>query len=98
MQYEVIQGKNDSYRLRCAVPGFTKDQINCSLENGWIIVRAERDRSSNSLVEGGLPVKLQEKFKIGPTFKVDMASLQDGILEVLFSKNLEVDGTRITIL
>lgn len=97
MQYEVI--KCESYWvLRLAVPGFTKDQIDPTFEQGWLLVKASRPRVPGT-TSGTLAYSMEEKFYLGDgQYKVDLATLKDGILEFIISSVIPVEnGNRITI-
>ena len=94
--HEVIIGPNNSYILRIALPGFTKEQIDCEFVDGWIIVSASRAKENRISVESIFNT-YKNKFCLGKDTKVDMVTLNNGILEILFSKDMATNGTKLRI-
>lgn len=88
-----IQEKDGSYILEIDVPGYDKENIKIELENGYLMITAQSNKSSEENKEGYLH---QERFVgtcsrsyyVGKNVKQEdiKASFKNGILKVTFPK------------
>jgi HSP20 family molecular chaperone IbpA len=88
MIYNVINNNNSTVTLEIAVPGFNKDTLKASIEEGYLIVSSTQDREIKGfkyLVQD-IPTSYLEKIYVGDSLKVEDAACSEGILTVLFSK------------
>lgn len=88
-----IKEKDGKYILEIDVPGYNKDNIKIELDNGYLIVTAEANKSNEENKDGYIH---QERFfgtcsrsyYVGENIKQEeiKASFKNGILEVSFPK------------
>jgi molecular chaperone IbpA len=96
--YDLIKLDEDTYRISLAVAGFSKDDIDVSVENGTLIIKGEIvDEATESgcgctiasncgcgqvLHKGIAGRKFVRSFALGEYMEVTSAELKDGILNV----------------
>lgn len=101
-----VREDNDHFYVDAELPGFTKDQIDVSLENGVLTITAERkdepqegkDKAQTHLRERRF-TRISRSFSLPNTVdpnKVD-AKLKDGVLHLTITKREEVKPRRITV-
>ena len=59
-----IKEKKDGYELEIDLPGFTKDEINASIEDGYLTISAAKGLDKDE--KGGDEVWVGEKFQSNP--------------------------------
>jgi len=97
-QYDVLTGANEALVLRVAVPGLTKDRLQVDFTDDILIVKEVNKPPLDNYTRKGIK-EIYGEWTVPDELKIDMVSLQNGILEVLFSKKLPETqkGTRLEI-
>ena len=82
--YDLIKLDEDTYRLSIAVAGFTKDDIDVSVDNGTLIIKGEIVEVTDAEVvhKGIAGRKFVRSFALGEYMEVTSAELKDGMLHV----------------
>lgn len=82
--YDVLKLNEDTFQVSIAVAGFTKDDIDVSVENGTLIVKGEiTETSSGEYLHKGIAArKFTRTFALGEYMEVSGASIEDGMLHV----------------
>lgn len=97
-----IRETEDAYIVEAEMPGFTKDQISISLENGTLAISAERKSEQQ---KGEQHLKERRYTKVARSFtlptrvdesRVD-AKLENGVLHLTLPKSEEVKPRKIAI-
>ena len=90
-----VHEHDDKYELDIDLPGFKKDEIKLSLENGYLSVSAakgldkeEKDKKGKLIRQERYAGSLQRSFYIGDTIKQDdiKAKFEDGVLKLSIPK------------
>ena len=82
--YDLFKLDEDTYRLSVAVAGFTKDDINVSVDNGTLVIKGEIVEVTDAeVVHKGIATrKFTRSFALGEYMEVTGADLKDGMLHV----------------
>ena len=82
--YDLLKLDEDTYRLSVAVAGFTKDDINVSVDNGTLVIKGEIVEVTDAeVVHKGIATrKFTRSFALGEYMEVTGADLKDGMLHV----------------
>jgi molecular chaperone IbpA len=82
--YDLLKLDEDTYRLSLAIAGFTKDDINVSVDNGTLIIKGEIVEVTDAEVvhKGIAGRKFTRTFALGEYMEVTGADLKDGMLNV----------------
>jgi len=82
--YDLLKLDEDTYRLSMAVAGFTKDDINVSVDNGTLVIKGEIVEVTDAeIVHKGIATrKFVRSFALGEYMEVTGADLKDGMLHV----------------
>lgn len=82
--YDLLKLDEDTYRLSVAVAGFTKDDINVSVDNGTLIVKGEIVEVTDAEVvhKGIASRKFIRSFALGEYMEVTNAEMKDGMLHI----------------
>ena len=97
-EYDVLEGPNGSLVLCIAVPGFSKTDLECSMEGENLHIRSITEPVAIKYLRHGIRTDIDELIYIGHDRKVDMITLELGILEILISSIIPVPGNgRISI-
>ena len=82
--YDLLKLDEDTYRLSAAVAGFTKDDIDVSVDNGTLIVKGEITEVTDGeyLHKGIAARKFTRTFGLGEYMEVTGASIEDGMLNI----------------
>ena len=82
--YDLLKLDEDTYRLSIAIAGFTKDDIDISVDNGTLIIKGEIVEVTDAeVVHKGIAVrKFTRSFALGEYMEVTGAELKDGILHI----------------
>ena len=82
--YDLIKLDEDTYRLSIAVAGFSKDNIDVSVDNGTLIIKGELAETTDAeIVHKGIATrKFVRSFALGEYMEVTGADLKDGMLNV----------------
>ena len=82
--YDLLKLDEDTYRLSIAVAGFTKDDINVSIDNGTLIIKGELVEVIDAeIVHKGIAGrKFIRSFALGEYMEVTGADMKDGMLHI----------------
>lgn len=82
--YDVLKLDEDTFQVSIAVAGFTKDDIDVSVENGTLIVKGEITEVTDGeyLHKGIAARKFTRTFALGEYMEVTGANIEDGMLHV----------------
>jgi len=98
-----IHEDEDSYHIEAELPGFTREQVNISLENSVLTIEAEREPKQHENAQQH--VNERRYTRVARTFRVPRsvdsdtvdAKLEDGVLHVKLNKKEEVRPRKIEI-
>ena len=82
--YDLLKLDEDTYRLSVAVAGFTKDDVNVSVDNGTLLIKGEIVEVTDAeVVHKGIATrKFTRSFALGEYMEVTGADLKDGMLHI----------------
>ena len=82
--YDLLKLDEDTYRLSVAIAGFTKEDINVSVDNGTLIIKGEIVEITDAEVvhKGIAGRKFTRSFALGEYMEVTGAALKDGMLNI----------------
>jgi molecular chaperone IbpA len=82
--YDIFKLDEDTYKLSLAVAGFSKDDINVSVDNGTLIVKGELVEVADAeIVHKGIAGrKFTRTFALGEYMEVTGAEMKDGMLHI----------------
>jgi molecular chaperone IbpA len=82
--YDILKLDEDTYKLSLAIAGFSKDDINVSVDNGTLIIKGELVEVTNAeIVHKGIAGrKFTRTFALGEYMEVTGAEMKDGILNI----------------
>jgi len=82
--YDLLKLDEDTYRLSVAVAGFTKDDINVSVDNGTLVIKGEIVEVTDAEVvhKGIASRKFIRSFALGEYMEVTNAEMKDGMLHI----------------
>ena len=82
--YDIIKLDEDTYKLSLAVAGFSKEDIDVSVDNGTLIIKGELVEVIDAeIVHKGIAGrKFTRTFALGEYMEVSNAELRDGMLTV----------------
>ena len=82
--YDLLKLDEDTYRISLAIAGFTKDDINVSVDNGTLIIKGEIVEVSDAEVvhKGIAGRKFIRSFALGEYMEVTGAEMKDGMLNI----------------
>jgi molecular chaperone IbpA len=82
--YDLIKLNQDTYRLSLAIAGFTKEDIDVTVDNGTLIIKGEIiDVTDAEVVHKGIASrKFIRSFALGEYMEVTGAELKDGMLHI----------------
>jgi len=82
--YDILKLDEDTYKLSLAVAGFSKTDINVSVDNGTLIIKGEIVEVTDAEVvhKGIAGRKFVRSFALGEYMEVTSAELKDGMLHV----------------
>lgn len=88
--YDIIDEKNDKYRIEMALAGFKKDEIDISLKDSVITVTGSRKTGdTESYLHRGIAARdFEQKFAIAEHVKVVDAKMSDGCLTIYLELEL----------
>ena len=97
--YDLIKIDEDTYKLSLAVAGFSKNEIEVSMDNGSLVVKGEKtDETSNEVLHKGIATrKFTRTFALGEYMEVDRAEMADGILDIFVERNIPEEKKPKTI-
>ena len=82
--YDIFKLDEDTYKLSLAVAGFSKDDINVSVDSGTLIVKGELVEVADAeIVHKGIAGrKFTRTFALGEYMEVTGAEMKDGMLHI----------------
>jgi len=82
--YDILKLDEDTYKLSLAVAGFSKSDIDVSVDNGTLIVKGEITETVDAEVvhKGIAGRKFTRTFALGEYMEVSSAELKDGMLTI----------------
>ena len=82
--YDVLKLDDDTYQVSIAVAGFTKGDIDVSVDNGTLIVKGEITEVTDGeyLHKGIAARKFTRTFGLGEYMEVTGAEMKDGMLHI----------------
>lgn len=82
--YDVLKLDEDTYQVQLAVAGFSKDNIEVSVEDGTLKISGEIVEVTDAeiLHKGIAARKFTRSFALGEYMEVSSASLEDGMLTI----------------
>ncbi len=97
--YDLIKLDDDSYKLSLAIAGFSKNDIDVSVDNGTLIVKGELPELTEVQVvhKGIAGRKFTRTFALGEYMEVISASLEDGMLNIDIERIIPEDKKPKTI-
>ena len=97
--YDLLKLDEDTYRISIAVAGFTKDDINVSVDNGTLIIKGEITEVTDAEVvhKGIAGRKFTRSFALGEYMEVTGADLKDGMLHINVDRIVPEDKKPKTI-
>lgn len=97
--YDLISGANEALVLRVAVPGLHKSDLEVNFSGDLLTVKqVVNTKKPVEYLRKGIK-EVYGEWIVDSDLKIDMVSLENGILEVLLSKKIPVPpkGTRLEI-
>jgi len=82
--YDLIKLDEDTYKISLAVAGFSKEDIDVSVDNGTLIIKGDIVEVTDAEVvhKGIAGRKFVRSFALGEYMEVTSAELKDGMLHV----------------
>jgi molecular chaperone IbpA len=82
--YDILKLDEDTYKISLAVAGFSKDDVDVSVDNGTLIIKGEIvDVVDAEVVHKGIAGrKFTRSFALGEYMEVTGADLKDGMLHI----------------
>jgi molecular chaperone IbpA len=82
--YDLLKLDEDTYRISLAIAGFSKEDIDVSVDNGTLIIKGEIVEVTDAeIVHKGIAArKFTRTFALGEYMEVTGADLKDGMLHI----------------
>jgi molecular chaperone IbpA len=82
--YDLIKLDEDTYKLSLAIAGFSKEDIDVSVDNGTLVIKGEiAEVTEAEVVHKGIAGrKFVRSFALGEYMEVTGAELKDGMLHI----------------
>jgi molecular chaperone IbpA len=82
--YDLLKLDEDTYRISLAIAGFSKEDIDVSVDNGTLIIKGEIVEVTDAeVVHKGIAArKFTRTFALGEYMEVTGADLKDGMLHI----------------
>ena len=82
--YDLIKLDEDTYKISLAVAGFSKEDIDVSVDNGTLIIKGDIVEVTDAEVvhKGIASRKFTRSFALGEYMEVSSAELKDGMLHI----------------
>jgi molecular chaperone IbpA len=97
--YDLLKLDEDTYRLSIAVAGFSKENINVSVDNRTLIIKGEIVEVTDAEVvhKGIAGRKFVRSFALGEYMEVTGAEMKDGMLHINVDRIIPEDKKPKTI-
>jgi len=88
--YDLLKLDDDKYQLSLAVAGFSKEDIDVSVDNGTLIIKGEIVEVMDAeVVHKGIATrKFTRTFALGEYMEVGRAEMADGVLNIFVERNI----------
>jgi molecular chaperone IbpA len=97
--YDILKLDEDTYRVSLAIAGFSKEDINVSVDNGTLIIKGEIVEVTDAeVVHKGIAArKFVRSFALGEYMEVTGAEMKDGMLHINVDRIVPEDKKPKTI-
>ena len=97
--YDLLKLDEDTYRISLAIAGFSREDIDVSVDNGTLIIKGEIIEVTDAEVvhKGIASRKFTRSFALGEYMEVTGADLKDGMLHVSIDRIIPEDKKPKTI-
>jgi molecular chaperone IbpA len=97
--YDLLKLDEDTYRISLAVAGFSRENINISVDNGTLIIKGEIVETVDAKVvhKGIAGRKFVRSFALGEYMEVTGAEMKDGMLHINVDRIIPEDKKPKTI-
>ena len=97
--YDILKLDEDTYRISLAIAGFTKEDIDVSVDNGTLLIKGEIVEVTDAEVvhKGIAGRKFTRSFALGEYMEVTGADMKDGMLHVNVERIIPEDKKPKTI-
>jgi molecular chaperone IbpA len=97
--YDLLKLDEDTYRISLAIAGFSKEDINISVDNGTLIIKGELVEVVDAEVvhKGIAGRKFVRSFALGEYMEVTGAEMKDGMLHINVDRIIPEDKKPKTI-
>ena len=97
--YDLLKLDEDTYKLSIAVAGFSKENIDVSVDNGTLIIKGEIVEVTDAEVvhKGIAGRKFTRSFALGEYMEVTGAEMKDGMLHINVDRIIPEDKKPKTI-
>jgi molecular chaperone IbpA len=97
--YDLLKLDEDTYRISLAIAGFSKEDINLSVDNGTLIIKGEIVEVVDAeIVHKGIAGrKFTRTFALGEYMEVTGAEMKDGMLHIKVDRIIPEDKKPKTI-
>ena len=97
--YNIVQLEANRFAVDVAVPGFDKDELSVTVEDGKLVVAGDQPTETEcdyTVLQRGIFNKFKLTLQLGENVEVLNASLDNGVLEVILEREPkdEEDGIR----
>ena len=91
--YNVLKLDEDNYQISLALAGFTKDDINVSLDKGTLNIAGDQANVYDAEVihQGIATRKFTRSFALGEYMEVTNAEMKDGMLHIHLERQIPED-------
>jgi molecular chaperone IbpA len=97
--YDLLKLNEDTYRISLAIAGFSREDINISVDNGTLIIKGELVEVIDAEVvhKGIAGRKFVRSFALGEYMEVTGAEMKDGMLHINVDRIIPEDKKPKTI-
>jgi len=97
--YDLLKLDEDTYRISLAIAGFSREDINISVDNGTLIIKGEIVEVVDAEVvhKGIAGRKFVRSFALGEYMEVTGAEMKDGMLNINIDRIIPEDKKPKTI-
>ena len=97
--YDLLKLDEDTYRISLAIAGFSRENINISVDNGTLIIKGEIVEVIDAEVvhKGIAGRKFTRSFALGEYMEVTGAEMKDGMLHINVDRVIPEDKKPKTI-
>ena len=91
--YNITKSDDDTYHVSIALAGFSKDDVEVTVDNKTLIVKGEINRKDQEqYVHKGIGVrKFTRNFALGEYMEVTKATMEDGMLNITVERIVPED-------